>query len=311
MIGVAMDSTKARYVYMIAKAGTITGAAQEAFVSQPYLSRVLSEFEQELGVTLFDRTKKPLSCTEAGKCFISFYEEVNRLEDELYSNLRKISHVHGESFSLGIQPEIGKMLIPNVLPDFVKKYPKSSVSVKEMFVSQMKHNLINGDLDLALIVSCNLPADLKYSLIHTGGMYIAYSCQYDMSFSGNRDIWSIFRGRPDVRFILLPEDSEFGTLCRTMLKKHRIKCSDSIIVSNLATGVKLASTGVGVAFTETMIYNAHKADAELQFKPIPDKNVVVHTFFAHQQDRALSDSETAFISQTQEWLNKLNFASQQ
>ena len=61
-----MTLRQLRYVDVIAKRGSLTAAAEVLFVTQPSLTAALRELEQELGITLFLRSRKGLTLTTAG-----------------------------------------------------------------------------------------------------------------------------------------------------------------------------------------------------------------------------------------------------
>lgn len=68
-----------RYMIEIFKTGSISRAAVELHVSQPYLSTALKELESHLGVQLFHRTPKGIRLTAEGESYITYAHEVNAI----------------------------------------------------------------------------------------------------------------------------------------------------------------------------------------------------------------------------------------
>lgn len=66
-----MNFTHLKYAVTVAKYGSISRAAQELFVSQPYMSNTIKKMEDELGYQIFDRTRKGITLTSEGKEFIT------------------------------------------------------------------------------------------------------------------------------------------------------------------------------------------------------------------------------------------------
>ena len=56
-----------RYFQAVAQEGSFTRAAEKLHMAQPPLSRQIRQFEEELGVALFERTTRALRLTEAGR----------------------------------------------------------------------------------------------------------------------------------------------------------------------------------------------------------------------------------------------------
>ena len=71
-----MTLRQLRYVDVIAKRGSLTAAAEVLFVTQPSLTAALRELEQELGITLFLRSRKGLTLTTAGEEFLAYARQI-------------------------------------------------------------------------------------------------------------------------------------------------------------------------------------------------------------------------------------------
>ena len=69
MKGTFMDTRVLKYFLTIAKTGNVTKAAKELHITQPTLSRQISDLEKQLNITLFDRTNRHLHLTKAGAFF--------------------------------------------------------------------------------------------------------------------------------------------------------------------------------------------------------------------------------------------------
>ncbi len=67
-----MELSYLNYIIEVAKVGSITKAAQKLFISQPYLSRIIKEIEEEINVIIFIRTSQGVILTPQGKEFVSY-----------------------------------------------------------------------------------------------------------------------------------------------------------------------------------------------------------------------------------------------
>lgn len=77
------------YIVEIANQRNISKAAERLFISQSALSIYLKRIEKELGVDLFIRRNNLLIPTPEGELFVSTTKEILRLEEELYTRIRK------------------------------------------------------------------------------------------------------------------------------------------------------------------------------------------------------------------------------
>ncbi len=128
-------------------------AAESCFVTQPTLTMQVKKLEEEIGIRLFNRKKKPLVPTEAGKKFIerarSILLEVNQLKSLVKD---ETDEVEGE-FRLAIIPTLAPYLLPLFLPQFLKAYPNTKLIIEELQTSQIIESLQKGHCDIALLAT--------------------------------------------------------------------------------------------------------------------------------------------------------------
>lgn len=89
-----MTLQQLRYVVTVADTGTISGAAKELFVSQPSLTNAIKELEEEMQITIFNRTNKGIIVSNEGNEFLAYarqvLEQVNLLQEK-FLNVTKQS----------------------------------------------------------------------------------------------------------------------------------------------------------------------------------------------------------------------------
>ena len=79
-----MTLQQVRYILEISRYSSISKAAQELYLTQPYLSSMLKELENELHITIFNRTRKGVKLTEEGKNFIQIAKPLLEQEKRIY-----------------------------------------------------------------------------------------------------------------------------------------------------------------------------------------------------------------------------------
>ena len=78
-----MTLQQLRYVIQIAQCGSISTAAQKLFITQPSLSKAVSDLEKEMGITIFGRSSRGVCLTEDGSKFLSYARQVTEQADLL------------------------------------------------------------------------------------------------------------------------------------------------------------------------------------------------------------------------------------
>ncbi len=89
-----MTLQQLKYVVTVADKGTISEAAKELFISQPSLTKAIKELENEMQITIFNRTNKGIVVSNAGDEFLAYARQVleqSSLLEERFLNLKKQS----------------------------------------------------------------------------------------------------------------------------------------------------------------------------------------------------------------------------
>ena len=160
-----MNLKQAQYVKTIAECGSITAAAKKLFVSQPSLSQMLRQLEQETGLPIFDRSTAPLRLTYAGEKYLHAAERMLAANAELESQLREIRQEHAGRLRLGISVTRAMQVMPLVLPVFRHQYPNVTLELTERGSANLEEQLRAGNIDLALAAMESTSPSLAYELI--------------------------------------------------------------------------------------------------------------------------------------------------
>lgn len=127
-------------------------AAKKMRVSQPTLSLQIQKLEEDLGASLFDRSKQPIVPTEAGERIIEQARKVLNEAKSLEMMLSEEGEVHG-TFKIGIIPTLAADLLPRFVPAMMKLFPKVQLSVEEVVTDEMVERLKRDELDAGLLVT--------------------------------------------------------------------------------------------------------------------------------------------------------------
>lgn len=145
-----MTLTQLKYLVAVAETRHFVEAAHRCGVTQPTLSMQLQQLERSLGLTLFNRRKKPVEPTEAGHAIIAqarrVLYECERLEALAQENKATVT---GE-LRLGVIPTLAPYLLPLVVPTFAKRYPGVRLRIREYTTRQLVSELLRRRIDIGL-----------------------------------------------------------------------------------------------------------------------------------------------------------------
>lgn len=190
------------YVLAVDSCKNFKKAADKCFVTQPTLSMQISALEKELGVKIFDRSKKPVIPTDIGNEIIEQARSVIAESEKLKEIIESEKNTLEGEIRLGIIPTLAPYLLPLFLQKFVKKYPGVKVIVTEFTTDQIIENLKKNVIDAALLATPLNDTSLKeYPLfyeefaVYTSSSESAYKKQYLLAEDINLDnLWLLEEG---------------------------------------------------------------------------------------------------------------------
>lgn len=148
------------------KLGHFAKAAEFCNVTQPTLSMQLQKLEENLGVILFDRSKKPVLLTDMGRKLIEQIQLI-LFESKKIESLIKSSQTEslvGELI-LGVIPTVAPYILPRLLPILEKKHPDLELKILELQTHKIIEALDSDEIDVGLLATpLKLPRIFEYPL---------------------------------------------------------------------------------------------------------------------------------------------------
>ena len=270
-----MTITQLHYVLAVAEHKNFTKAAQKVFVTQPTLSMQIQKLEEELEVTIFDRTKKPIQLTEVGQKIVQQARNIVNESDRIQDIVDQQKGFIGGIFRLGVIPTIMPTLLPMFIGNFMKKYPKVKLKIEELHTEAIIEKLKEGHLDAAIAAT-----PLEIEGIKENVLYYEPFIPYIPSHSGEKKSEKIDVDDLNINNMLLLEDGHcFKDGIINLCKASREYEGDQLQLESgsFETLIKLANEGMGMTLLP-YLHTLDLKDSEKQhlkmFKdPVPAREV--------------------------------------
>ncbi|UNY98710.1 hydrogen peroxide-inducible genes activator [Zhouia spongiae] len=239
-----MTITQLQYVLAVAEHHNFTLAAEKSFVTQPTLSMQIQKLEDELGVQVFDRSKKPIQLTEVGKKIV---EQARNIVNESY-RIKDIvdqqkGFVGGE-FKLGIIPTVTPTLLPMFLKNFINKYPKINLKIEEQTTETIIQNLNEGHIDAAVAATPLDNDNIKERVLYYEPFVAYLPIGHPLNKKDKISIDDV-----DTDELLLLEDGHCFRNSVINLCKNKSKLKDDkffLETGSFETMIKLTDEGLGM-----------------------------------------------------------------
>jgi LysR family hydrogen peroxide-inducible transcriptional activator len=162
-----------KYVIAVAETHHFGRAAERCYVSQPTLSGQIKKLEDELGVVIFERTKRSVEITPIGQEIIALARQLMEQADAIEQVARAHSDPLAGPFRIGALPTLSPYLMPLILVPLRKQYPQLKLVLSEEVTESLIRRLRSHELDAAMVATPVYEPDLTSTPIFDEPFWLA------------------------------------------------------------------------------------------------------------------------------------------
>jgi LysR family hydrogen peroxide-inducible transcriptional activator len=156
-----MNLRDLKYIITVAETQHFGKAAERCFVSQPTLSGQIKKLEEDLGVTIFERTNRSVEITPIGAAILVHARQMMEQADAI----EQLAQAHQDPLAgplrIGAIPTLSPYLIPLILLPLKRQYPQMKLVLSEELTDTLLERLRNHEIDAALLATAVNEADLE------------------------------------------------------------------------------------------------------------------------------------------------------
>lgn len=158
-----MEIRVLRYFLTVVREESITKAADVLHITQPTLSRQLSQMEDDIGVKLFHRGARKITLTNEGMLLRRRAEEILQLVDNTEKELVEQEEQIEGKITIGCGELASVQILSELIGNFSKKHPGVSYDIFTATADLVKEQMDKGLIDIGLLLE---PVDIeKYEFI--------------------------------------------------------------------------------------------------------------------------------------------------
>jgi len=146
-----MTLTELRYLVALAETGHFRKAAEQCNVSQPTLSIAIKKLEEELGISLFERSRHQVSATPIGERIVAQASTVLQEAKNLQHLAEQGKDPLGSMLSVGAIYTVGPYLFPRLVSSLQHAAPNMPLFIEESYTAVLRGKLARGQLDAIFI----------------------------------------------------------------------------------------------------------------------------------------------------------------
>ncbi len=239
-----MNLRDLKYVIAVAESRHFGQAAKRCFVSQPTLSGQIKKLEQELGVTIFERTKRSVELTPIGEEILAHAHKLMEQADAI----EQLALAHQDPLAgplrVGVIPTLSPYLIPLILLPLKKRYPQLRLVLFEEITDRLLLRLRNHEIDLALLATTVGESDLEEEPLFDEPFWLAHPRNHPLYTKGK----ITHKDLEQMDLLLLSDGhclaEQVMDVCKLASRGQQGETGD-LQASSLETLLQLVSAGFG------------------------------------------------------------------
>jgi DNA-binding transcriptional LysR family regulator len=278
----------------VANEKSFSRAAEKMLRTQPAISLAVQRLETELGEKLIDRSAKDLLLTDAGKIALEYARRFENLEREMDVALSELRDNSAGRLIIGANESTSVYLLRHI-QQYRHLYPKVKVQVRRSLSSRIPAQLVDGDLELAMLSFDPNDDRLVSTVIYTD--HLAFVVAPDHRFA-NRESVSINELGMET-FIAHNVLSPYREIVIREFQRLKVPLNMDVEMPTIETIRKMVQRNEGVAFLPRMCVEQELEQKTLCEVTVEELNVERKIRLVYPARRALSHAAKAFLELVQ------------
>src|SRR5437868_3864832 len=269
-----MEIHQLRYFVAVAEEGSFSHAAEREHVSQPSLSQQIQKLEAELNHQLFDRLPRSVVLTEAGRSLLPYARQILTAIADAGLSVAAIEQEVAGRLSVGAIPSIAVYVLPRLIGNFQRSYPKVTFELFEDTTDKLAQRLEDGTLDVVLATV----GEHRFTLAHhsLGKEPLLMLLPEKHRLATRKTIkWSDVGSE---RFLLLHEIHSLSVHVRQLLAANNLNPEIALQGASLVTIARMVAAGLGVTVIPEMMVGTDfiKECVAVPFaRPVPCRELIL------------------------------------
>jgi LysR family hydrogen peroxide-inducible transcriptional activator len=252
-----------QYAVAVAETLSFRKAAERCCVSQPSLSAQLSQMEETLGVSLFERDRRRVLITAAGHELIERARLILRETDNFVELAHRSADPLAGTLRIGVLPTISPYLLPRLTAALRKPYPRLSVFWVEDKTESLVRGLERGTLEAALLALEADIGDVEREIIGTDPFVLATPAGHPLGARAAPTKASELKG---ASVLLLDDGHCFRDQALTYCSSAKANELE-FRATSLSTLAQMVAGGMGVTLLPELAVATEAKRADLSIRP--------------------------------------------
>ena len=274
----------------VASTKSFTRAADALSLSQPALTSRVRQFEESLGLRLFDRDTRSVELTGLGRDLLPVFRRlITEFETAVVNARDSVSRVRGV-IKLACLPSCAASLLPPIIRDFTREEPGITFVVRDVLNDAVPSLVRSSEVDFGLAVLDEGHSDLEWRRLFSDHLHVIYRVG-DPAVAQERSRAAALAGRP---LILMARGSSVREIVDEAFAAAGVTAFPTCEVNYMSTAVALVQAGLGISILPSSAIEL-KSQTDVRSQPIEEPGFAREIALVKRKGSALHSTAEAFI----------------
>ena len=248
-----------RYFLAVCESGSVAAAARMVSIAQSALTKSIHELEGGLGMALFERSAKGMALTQAGHRFQASARKVIAAVAEAGMLDRDRPEALTGSLTIGVTSLVAGYYLADLYARFQRSHASVRIGMVEDTPQFLEHLLVNGELDLAIMVTNTLgdPQALQVELLTSSPNRVWLSSSHPLADRSELTLADC----ASVPQVVLESD-RVEAVMRTIWSRYGLHTDVLLRTTSLEAVRSLVGVGAGITILPDFLYRPWTLDAD-------------------------------------------------
>lgn len=264
-----LSTTTLTYFLEICREKGFSQAAEKLGKSQSAVSTQIALLETELGLKLFDRSKRPLLITEAGHLFLEFARDVLNKTRDFERCVAELSTGLAGEVRIGASTSVGTYILPPLISQLLRKFPKIKVTLSTQPRSVVFESVRRADVDFGLVLSDKPPDGLKSCTLKEERLCLFVASTHELARKRRLSLAEL----TTVPFVVGPQGTEYTEMISRVLAGCGLsEYSVAARISNFEGVKEVVQAGLGIGLLPSFMLQREICEGVLKQLKLQDFN---------------------------------------
>lgn len=287
----AVEIDQVQALVAIVRGGGVTRAAAALHLSQPAVSRRLHLLERELGAPLFERMRKGVMLTEAGRAFLPHAEALLASMLDGAEAVRALEGADRGAITLALVGTLASTALTARLLAFREAYPRVQLRLRTALSAEVSALVRRGDATLGVRYGADEHAELVSATLHEEARLVVCSPRHQLARArpARAVTPAMLKGKPWIGFPTRPDGAEeaYASLPQC-LAASGLGGAEIIGIDSLTAQKRMVEAGFGLALLPESSVSEELRAGTLRRLEVPSMRVTIPVVLIHRRRAYLS-----------------------